>query len=321
MAKTLMIPLLALFWPSGLLAQLDLLTVREAASLLERVPAVAAATKEGECPSLSMIYGEEDTLDFQVRSNCGTTGGQLINNYTVNRRSGMVTSWGDNPLPVADRQGKEFARQLVLKAQQRVLSNREARCVALEAAKGLPGWNEPGLSVSVEPYGKVEDHRATYVGRLRSTARRVDIRHSLSVDLATARVRDDETGGDVMSEGLGALTAKIFALRAPLSLTESDALSIALKIPAVVEKLRDGCTLFSGGVFHSQQIGVRPACDGHWLEWTGLEIDLNTGHATEPDTGKDLDSAGSLALAHQVLGLIGQRRLDLQKEVGAACVE
>src|SRR5437870_4678027 len=82
-------------------AQLDLLTFREAESLVERVPTVIAAREQGACPLLSGYYeSEPEEVSFQVRSGCGDTGGQLIENYTVNRRTGAVRLWGDNPTAV-----------------------------------------------------------------------------------------------------------------------------------------------------------------------------------------------------------------------------
>lgn len=74
-------------------AQLDLLTLREALSLVERVPEVSEAQKKRECPSASggsTLAGPDDA-GIQVRRECGPNGGQLINNYLVNRRTGAVT--------------------------------------------------------------------------------------------------------------------------------------------------------------------------------------------------------------------------------------
>jgi hypothetical protein len=319
MTKSLALVLFAVLWAGCLQAQLDLLTVRESESIVERIPAVAASTRKGECPSLSVSYWGADQFAIQVRRQCGPTGGQLIQNYTVNRRTGAVTLWGDDPLPVADRAGEAFARQLVLRAQERTLSTGEARCLALEAAKGLPGWDEAGGSISVEQNGKAEHDRAQFYDRLRSSIRRAQIGHNLSVDLATARVRDDETGLDVMSEGLGSLTAKMFALREPLLLTDEDAVSIALQVPAVVAQLRDGCTLSAGGAFRSDQAQVGLACGGHYTAGTTVAVNLETGRTSDANTGKALESAESARLAQQLLERIKRRRAELRKEVDAHC--
>ena len=77
-------------------AQIDILTVREAESVVERVPDVVAATNKGECPLLSATYAGDEQVDFQVRRSCGSNIGTLINNYTVNRRTGLVKLWGDD---------------------------------------------------------------------------------------------------------------------------------------------------------------------------------------------------------------------------------
>ena len=98
-------------------AQLDLLTLREAESLVELIPDVVSAQKKGECPDLSPMYEERAQQSFQVRRECGPEAGTLIFHYTVNRRDGNVTLWGDNPVAVADDRGKAPASQLVQDAQ------------------------------------------------------------------------------------------------------------------------------------------------------------------------------------------------------------
>ncbi len=130
----------AVFFATPSPGQLDILTVREAQKIVASIPDVAAARQAGKCPQLSSAYSGADRLDFQVRLNCGSSAGQLLNNYSVNRRTGAVRLWGDDPLPVADRAGEGLAANLIDQARARVLSNQEAACVALTAAKSLPDW-------------------------------------------------------------------------------------------------------------------------------------------------------------------------------------
>ncbi len=319
MTRLLALLFVALCWPGCLRAQLDLLTLREAESLVERIPDVAGAAKEGACPSLSGIDWTADEFELQVRRECGPSAGQLIRNYTVNRRTGEVRLFGDEPLLVADPAVQALGQKLVLKAQTRTLSIGEARCLALRAAKSFPGWSETGSSVSVEQSGKAEYGRALFYARLRSPIRRVDIGHSLSVDLTTAWIRDDETGTSIMSEGLGSLTAKILALRAPALLSNEDATSIALSIPPVSAQLGEGCVLSTGGAFHSEEAPLRPECGGQYAKSAGLTVNLRTGHAADADTGKSLDSGGSLRLTQDLLRRIQRTMADLREQVDALC--
>src|SRR2546423_5409860 len=104
---------------SALHAQLDLLTLSEAERIVEKIPAVVDAQRKGECPDLSASYQGEH-LWFGVRSSCGPSAGMLIDRYDLNRRTGEVTLWGDDPRPVADVVGKELASRLVRQAQRRI---------------------------------------------------------------------------------------------------------------------------------------------------------------------------------------------------------
>src|SRR5271165_3948624 len=201
-------------------AQLDLLTLREAESIVELVPGVVSAQKKGECPESSASYEEPEILSFQVRSTCGPTGGMLINNYTVNRRTGEVRLWGDDPQPVADKAGGVFATQLVVQARKRILNASEAGCLALEAARSLPGWSATNANVSIESFGKPEREQMMFSAKCLSSTRSAQSGRMLTVSLAEARVRDDETGLYIASEGLGALTSKILELHSPLRLTD-----------------------------------------------------------------------------------------------------
>jgi len=300
-------------------AQVDLLTLRDSESIVERVPAVAAARRQGECPQLSGTYLEADDLLIQARRGCGPDGGTLINNYSVNRRTGAVTLSGDNPLRVSDRAGEAFARQLVAQARTRVLSNDEARCVALEAAKALPGWGDADAAVSVEMLGKVERGQLHFSAKRRSLTRPADSGQSLSVDLGLASIRDDETGWNLFSGSLGALRAKMLALREPPWLTDEDAISIVQQIPAVASGAR-GCRLWAGGAFWSDEVQVGLSCEGKQaVGRTVVAVNLRTGQTNDADTGKTLESAESIRVARELLAERERRKLDLQKEVNAAC--
>jgi hypothetical protein len=278
------------------------------------------ARSNGECPSLSANYQEANQLWFQVRGGCGPTAGMLINNYTVDRRTGDVTLWGDNPLPVADQTGQAFARQLVLQARKRILTTREARCLALEAARSLPNWSGSDAAISVELLGKAEYDRVEFSVQHRSSVRPSDSGRGLSVNLRTARVRDDETGRQMMSAGLGALTSKILERRAPIWLSDEDAISIAFQIPSVAAGVRGGCRLWAGGAFRSEETQVGLSCGGRQAEGaTVVAVNLRTGKTIDANTGKSLESVEATRLARQILDKLEQRRSELRKELDSVC--
>ena len=304
---------------AGLRAQLNLLTLRESENVLEQIPDIVAAQRRGECPDLSPAYNGPDELTFQVRTTCGPGRGMLIGSYVLNRRTGEVTLWVDNPQSVADAGGKALARALVAEAQKRILSNAEATCLALEGAKGLPGWSASDAIVSVKPFGKAAARTVQFTATRVSSARPTESGRMLTVDLAAARVRDDETGLDIISTGLGSLTAKLIDLRTPLWLSDEDAISIALLVPRISRRLQDGCIVVGGGAPRANQTIFGVSCAGRTIEGLSLYIDLRTGQPTDPETGESLGSAETARLARERLGQIEQRRNDLRRAVEAHC--
>ena len=107
-----------------------------------------------------------------------------------------------------------------------------------------------------------------------------EVRH-FTVDPTTARVRDDDTGLDVESFGLGKLATLLLALRTPIWLSLKDAGLIALQIPALFQLTRNGCRLYAGGTFRPEETGVTVVCDGRQtIPPLGATINLKTGEVT-----------------------------------------
>lgn len=301
-------------------AQIDILTVREAESVVERVPDVVAATNKGECPLLSATYAGDEQVDFQVRRSCGSNIGTLINNYTVNRRTGLVKLWGDDPQAVADESGRSLAKQLLVQARRRVLSGGEAACLALEAAKSIPGWREAKATIAIEPLGNSKSGRLEFNATFRELARPATAARSISVDLTTGRTRDNETGQDLDSAGTGGLKSKILKLRNPPWLTDVDALSVALEIPELASRAKDPCRLWAGGAVSSTTTQVRLACDGRVSNDAPIvTVNLQTGQIVDGRTGKLLESPEARRVAQQLLADRERERMLVQKDLGEAC--
>jgi hypothetical protein len=175
--------------------------------------------------------------------------------------------------------------------------------------------------VSVKPFGKVNVFEGImqFTASRGSSARPTRSGRMLTVDLATAMVRDDETGLTVMSGGLGSLTSKIFELRTPLWLTDEDAMSIALLNPRVTAQLQPDCRVYVYGAFRWNQALVAVSCKGNTVEGASVSVNLQTGEAMDPCSGRSLESAEAARAARERLAQIQKHRAELQKEVAAAC--
>lgn len=321
MTKKFLLLLLALPGSGCLQAQLNLLTLRESVSIVERIPDVIAAQKKGECPNFEPAYDTPEDLAFQVRSTCGSYSGAQLGHYTVNRFTGEVVLWGDNPEAVSDAEGRAFAKRLVAQARQRILSADEARCLALEAARGLPGWAETDALVSVKPFGKANkiDGTKSFVASRSSSVRATESGRMLTVNLATAMVRDDETGLSMMSRALGAVISKVLELRAPPSLTDEDAIAIALLVPSFGTQLQHDCTVYGGGAFRSDQALVAVSCKGNTVAGASVSVNLKTGAVLDLRTGRPVAASEVARAARERLEQIQNRKVELQIEVEAVC--
>ena len=307
--------------PSPAWAQLDFLTLGESLSLVERIPRVVAAQKNGECPTYSPQYSGADELWFQVRVSCGTKGGQLLDSYTVNRRTGAVTTWGDNPRNVLDADGRTLAAQLVRNARQRILTNEEAQCMAGAGAKALPGWSGAEVTVSVKTFGNLDAVESTqlFLATYRSSSPPLETGRMLTVFLAEPRVRDDSTGMNVMSAGIGDLISRIVEIRQPAWLRPDEAARVAQVVLRITASLRDGCRLTGGGTFYSEAIPIVVSCQDVAVPESQVLVNLRTGAVTDPNTGQSLESPESVRVARELLAQAQRRRDERQKEIESVC--
>jgi hypothetical protein len=297
-------------------AQLNLLTKSEALSIVERISDVATAMKNRGCPNLSVEYFGNDIIDIQVRCECGSESGMLVGNYRVNRKTGKVTYGGDRKSAL-DKQGEAYSKEIVSNAQKRILSVNEAKCIAVEAAKAIPGWDEKDAVISAKQIGdldKTEKSMAFNVAQVYSR-RPVEIRRMLTVYLTDARVRDDETGIEISSSAVGNYVSKLLELRFPGRLNESEAALIALSIPQVTEKLGNDCKLYMGGTYQYGKMLAGVACKNATINKIDIIVNLQTGVVTNPESGKSLSTPQSERIARQILDQIGAHRAKLQKEI------
>ena len=307
--------LFSLFFCVSLNAQLDRLTLREAEAIAERLPEVEEAHSRGECPTFSTTSEEPDRLSFQVRVGCGPDGGQMIGSYTLDRRTGAVTSF-DQPSIVRSSEGDALAKRLVGQARARVLSDGEARCLALEAARGFPGAGEKDSKVSVRGVGN-DGSSSDFTAQDFLAGVPVATERSLTVDRSTGQVLDLGTATSVMSAGVGTLAAKLLALREPIQLTYEDAATVALRIPEIAAMVPDGCRLSVGDAPSSFQVGAVVSCGGQ-SRGDSLEINLGTGEVTG-EGQRRFGSPAEVELAGQILDDQRRRHAALRKEIESAC--
>ena len=255
MGKVLILAL-QLIWCVTISAQLNLLTVREAESIVQLVPDFIEAESRHECPSFSPMYEAPESLVLQVRRTCGAAAGTLVENYMVNRRTGTVTLWGDDPKPVSNAATDAVSERLLSMERRRTLTVNEARCLALEASKALSGWAEEDASVSINAIGEKEQLEGLmhFTAIRRSRVSPTESTRTLSVGVNTALVRDDESGVYLMSGGLGTLTGKLLEMREPLWLTDEDAISVAVLIPLLKQSFEEGCRVEGGGAERSDRV-------------------------------------------------------------------
>ena len=300
-------------------AQLSLLTPREAVQVVGLIPEVAGARKQGFCPTFSASYGDTvDKLGVQVRYGCGPQSGQWINNYEIDLGTGAVFGQGGKQMNNPDVDA--LAKTLLEQARARVLSSGEARCLALEAAKSLPGWGGPGREVSVEPFGAFG---LRFHARLRAQDPPMVAERFLTIDRSTARVHDDETGVEVVTASLATLASKMLILHLPSILSEADALEIARQIPEVRAQALKPCSVFSvGGPLSWENIlvGVQSHCEGAPDEsHLVVAIDPRTGAVTNPGNQKHLGSPAAARIAQERLEGLDHEKVIIREDLAAAC--
>jgi len=324
MRATSVVFIIGILAAHSLWAQLDLLTPDEASRIVKQIPRVVAAAERLPCPILADVTGDPEhaiTFDVEVRAGCHTSmGSSLIDRYVVNRRNGAVTTWGDDPSKVGGRASEALAEELIRHARNRLLSVRESRCLALEAARGLPGWDDAPGSISIEPVASRGSPETVFHLSHKSLAPPVEARATLYVDPRTGHVRNEAAAAEVMSAGLGELLAKLIALRSPILLNARDALSVALRVPSLAEiSRRKGCSLIASSESTPELSQVAPACDGHYVEGAGIAVNLRDGVVSDADTGKVIDAPEAALLASSLISAVHEARLHLQEEVDGKC--
>jgi hypothetical protein len=309
------------------LAQMNVLTIREAEQILDLVPAVADSIAQGRCPSYDVFDESPIWLSIQVRETCPRPGfvSNLLGSYVINRRTGAVASG----LDADDRTGPwistpkltTLTNDLLRRARARVLNAKEAECLALEAARSEMGASEPTGTYSAS---KLAEGRGEFRFRVEQ---HLANKPAVAVKLFTIRsdavsVRDDDIGEAVISPGLALLSSTILSAQDSSHLSVDDALTIALQVPSLGRSVANGCSELvsdGNGASIEMYIVLRTQCPGTDTIRTVAAVNAQSGRVTDPKTHKSLDSPESEKIAREILKR-RQEKLDQDKSaVAAAC--
>ncbi len=306
-------------------AQLNVLTTREAEQLLDLVPAVAESKARGGCPSYSIT--DETAIDFsiQVREACPPAGvaSNLLANYVINRKTGAVAEGLDTESlgpRIATPEINLLTSDLVRRARARVLNAKEAECLLLEAARS-------GVSESTGSFSATKLNETRGEWRF-SVEHRIPNTPGVAVKFFTVRsdtagVRDDSTGEPVISSGLALLTSRLLSSQESSGLSVDDTLAIALQVPTLSSSVANGCSeLVSSGDGTSDEmyIGLRTWCPGAPKTISVVAaVNAINGHVADPKTHKSLDSPESEKIARQILEHQHERIEQDKTAVAAAC--
>jgi hypothetical protein len=307
-----------------LLAQLNLLTVQEAESLVEFVPDVRVARSGGRCPAFSVGFADDFRLVVQVRGACPDPESEstLISNYSVDLRTGVITE-GDNSAPISTPEIRQRRTSLLKIAHSRSLSESEAACLVLATLKGEHSIRDTSSSLSVTQVGGADGQQLHFAGLHRLTDLHVIASGFYTVDLVTGRVRDDGSGVYVASDTQGLLLSKLQTLHFPLLLSTAQAIEIARHVPIIAERLGDGCVdAQSSGLGLSEEVyvGTLNHCNtGGRSVGALVSVNVRTGAVSDPKTMEDLSSSESRRVADALLRDMDVQLRGLQSEAESEC--
>jgi hypothetical protein len=306
-------------------AQLNVLTTREAQRILDLVPAVTESKARGGCPSYSITEQTTIDLSIQVREACPPAGvaSNLLGNYVINRKTGAVAEGLDTESlgpRIATPEIDSLTSDLVRRARGRVLNAKEAECLVLEAARSSLSESTGTFSAA-----KLTDTRRE---RRFSVEHRIPNTPGVAVKFFTVRsdtagIRDDSSGNPVISSGLALLTSRLLSNRESSGLSVDDTLAIAFHIPTLASSVAKGCSeLVSSGDGTSDEmyIGLRTWCPGAPKTISVVAaVNPSNGRVTDPKTQKSLDSPESEKIARQILEHQHERLEQDKTALAAAC--
>lgn len=295
--------------------RLDFLTPAECEKILETLPEFKAAEAHGECPGFDGLPQDNPRLfSVQMRGRCpppNFAGSMLIGNFTVDRRTGVVSAAYE--LPVS----RALAVSLLAHVRNRVLTQREAECLAKQAARDELNSDTP---VSAQT-NQTDDPKPmfTVTRQMAGPARATEL--FIEVDTRSMAVL---TGDDseIHSPGVDKLVSQMRAIREAPSLTVAQAIEIAMQAPAIAARTSAKCSSLSADLGTSSRrfVDIENTCENSPREILAVAaVDIQTGAVTEPRTGKAMDTPESRKLAWELLSKAEERQSATRKQIEDAC--
>jgi hypothetical protein len=305
-------------------AQIHLLTVPESEEIIESLPLFKSSEKRGGCPGFDFsVAGTPGKLALQVRGFCppeGFAGSMLIDNFEVDRSTGAVTLWGSGQ-PIAEPTvTTDLARALVERARGRVLSQREAECVAREAAGGESG---PATPPTVVRIGRNTGYEMWFSTQYPLTKPRATAAGLISVDTSSLAVLEGGNGQRIHSPRVDELLSRMRAVRESPSLSVAETIEVAARVPSIAARISSECSpqlSADFGTAHGRFVEVQNTCEPYpRISHVVGAVDFLTGAVTDPRTHKALDTPESVELAQTLLERAKGRQIAAKAEVERAC--
>jgi|SRR5580658_8782583 hypothetical protein len=304
-------------------AQVDLLSLTESEDILEKLPEFKASEARGDCPGFQLLApGTHWRFELQVRGFCppdGSAGSTTVGNFAVDRSTGAVSGWAAGQ-PVSEPPEMEsLAAALAARARSRVLSQREAQCLARQAVRGAAG---PGEPLSVNPGTGVADREAEFIAKYRTVQPALPTAWNIWVDTSSILVLENANGPSIHSLEIDELVSRMRAVRRSPSLSTLEAIDVAVQVPGILARIPDKCPLLSAdfGTASGRFIAVEDTCQSYPRAFRVLAaVDLLTGAVTDPRTRKTLDTPQSIALARRLLQQASERQAAAKTEIERLC--
>jgi hypothetical protein len=243
----------------------------------------------------------------------------LIGNFTVDRLTGAVTYW-NSAKPISEPpEMNALARKLVAKASARMLSQREAECVARQAGKAEWGPSEP-MSVARADQGT--GHSIRFVIRHPLVKLGATAESNVTVDTSALAVLEAANGPEIHSSQVDELLSRMRAVRAAPSLSIAEAIEVAIRVPSIVAQGSTKCSLLAAGFGTATKrfVTVEDTCKDYPRSVLVIgAVDVRTGAVTEPRTQRVLDTPESIALARELLRRAGERQAATITEIDDTC--
>ncbi len=301
----------------------DVLTPREAEEVLETLPAFREAQGRGECPGLELLGPPTPrTVALQIRGFClqsTPNGSGLIGNFEVDRTNGQVDTWATHERLPMTTETRALARSAVADARSRRLSASDAECVARQAARGSGGG---ARLTSLVPEGQRRDGQLAYLASYALPEEGISGTMSILVDRGSLQV-SGPLGRPLESAETSALLSAIRTSSEPVLISDTDAITLALKIPSVLARVRGMCgprLNAEFGTANTRLIAAEETCDPYPRTLRIIAVvNILNGTVEDPQGLRPSDAAQSLGAAHDLLERARAARAAAGAEVARIC--